>query len=159
MPHKGNVGFELRRINNLMARRMGVFHDSLKAEGITVMHNWIIGFVAAHDGQDVYQKDVEAEFSLSRSTATNILQLMEKKGFITREPVEWDARLKKIVLTDRGREIQTRADRVIDGMERQLVKGIDPEELRCFSETLRKLRKNMEEMYGGPPARPPLSAP
>ena len=44
---------------------------------------------------DIYQRDVEKEFQIRRSTVTGTLQLLEKKGFIRRESVEWDARLKK----------------------------------------------------------------
>ena len=35
----------------------------------------------------MFQRDVEAEFNIRRSTATGILQLMEKNGFLLREPV------------------------------------------------------------------------
>ena len=35
----------------------------------------------------VFQRDIEREFSITRSTVTNILQLMERKGYIQR--VKW----------------------------------------------------------------------
>lgn len=42
----------------------------------------------------IFQKDLETEFCIGRSTVTNILNLMEKKGFVRRESVSYDARLK-----------------------------------------------------------------
>ena len=38
----------------------------------------------------------------TRSTVTNILQLMERKGYIRRQSVPQDARLKQLVLTEEG---------------------------------------------------------
>ena len=43
----------------------------------------------------MFQRDVEQVFSLSRSTATGILQQLEEKGLLRRESVPSDARLKK----------------------------------------------------------------
>ena len=72
------------------------------------MQRWVIGYLSEHEGKDVFQRDLEEEFSVRRSTATGILQLMEKNELITREPVSHDARLKKLVLTPKAIEIQKR---------------------------------------------------
>lgn len=44
---------------------------------------------------DVFQKDIEEEYSIRPSTATELLKQMEKNGLIVREPVSYDNRLKK----------------------------------------------------------------
>ena len=53
-----------------------------------------------------YQRDVEAAFGLSRSTATGILQLMEKNGLIQRESAADDARLKSLIPTAKAAELE-----------------------------------------------------
>ena len=55
-----------------------------------------------HRDEPVFQRDIEREFSITRSTVTNILQLMERKGYIQRLSVPQDARLKQLVLTEEG---------------------------------------------------------
>ena len=52
--------------------------------------------------EDVFQKDIEEEYSIRPSTATELLKQMEANGLIRREPVAYDNRLKKIVLTDKA---------------------------------------------------------
>jgi DNA-binding MarR family transcriptional regulator len=52
---------------------------------LTIMQNWIIGFLDMNEGKEIFQKDIEAEFNIRRSTATGILKLMEKNGFINRQ--------------------------------------------------------------------------
>ena len=52
--------------------------------------------------EDIYQKDIEEEYSIRPSTATQLLKQMEKNGLIIREPEAYDNRLKKIVVTDKA---------------------------------------------------------
>jgi len=108
------------------------------------MHGWIIGYLYDHQENDIFQRDFENEFSIRRSTATAILQLMEKKELITRNPVKYDARLKKIILTDKAIEIHEMVAREIDQMEEQLTRGISGEELETFFTIMRKMKKNIE---------------
>ena len=56
-----------------------------------------------YDGS-TFPKDIEKEFSINRSTTSEMLKLMCKNGMITREEVDYDARLKKIVLTEASRQ-------------------------------------------------------
>ena len=67
----------------------------------TGMQGWIIGFLHRNEDRDMFQRDVEAEFNIRRSTATGILQLMEKTAS-SAGAVAYDARLKKLVLTPKA---------------------------------------------------------
>ena len=75
----------------------------------TGCHSFALRFFAENADRDIFQKDFEEEFSIRRSTATKILQLMEKNGLIERQKVESDARLKKIVLTNKALDIHKKA--------------------------------------------------
>ena len=66
------------------------------------MQGWIIGYLYQNRDKEVFQRDIQEQFSIRRSTVTGILQLMEKNGLITRSSVERDARLKKLELTPPG---------------------------------------------------------
>ena len=93
---------QIRRVDNLIFRRISQFARANGVEQATPMHGWIIGYLYRHPDQPVYQRDIEREFSITRSTVTNILQLMERKGYIRRQNVPQDARLKQLVLTEEG---------------------------------------------------------
>ena len=51
--------------------------------------------------KEIYQKDIEKNFVVRRSTASGILDTMEKNGMLMRIPSDFDARSKRIVLTDK----------------------------------------------------------
>ena len=81
---------QLRRVNNLIFRKIGQIARTNGVEAVTPMHGWIMEYLYRHSETPVFQRDIEREFSITRSTVTNILQLMERKGYITRRSVEQD---------------------------------------------------------------------
>ena len=93
---------QLRRVNNLIFRKIGQIARTNGVEAVTPMHGWIMEYLYRHSETPVFQRDIEREFSITRSTVTNILQLMEKKGYIERRSVPRDARLKQLILTEQG---------------------------------------------------------
>ena len=84
-----DCGMWINILSHMLKKRMNANTQSLGITGVQshVMH-YIL--VKCADGP-VFQRDVERAFSLSRSTATGILQLMEKNDLIRRESVASDA--------------------------------------------------------------------
>lgn len=143
MTAEKHLGFEIRTLNNQVKRfvqstRPVEFNES------TGVHGWAIRYFYDNRDKDIFQRDFEARFSIRRSTATNMLKLMEKNGIIRRESVPYDARLKKIVLTDKAIEIHKKAIKNIEMIEKTLKKGISKEELAVFYSVVEKIKANLE---------------
>ena len=137
------IGFEIRTVHNLIKRNM----DSKKPPELnaaTGVHGWVIHYFYKNRDHDTFQRDFETHFSIRRSTATQILKLMETNGLITRQPVPYDGRLKKIVLTEKAIEIHNKIDKNMDEMEETLTRGITPEEEDTFYRVLDKIKANLE---------------
>ena len=79
-----NVGYKVRLIHNCIHKYMEAKRSENKDE-VTGMQRWIMVYLKNHSDKDIYQKDLEKKFSISRSTVTNILKRMESKGYIRRE--------------------------------------------------------------------------
>ena len=142
MHSERRVGFEVRCLNNLIKRdveRSKVFQES------TGLHGWAIGWLYENRDREIFQRDFENHFSIRRSTASNILALMEKNGMRTRESVEHDGRLKRIVLTDRAVEVHKKMQKDNCRREERLTEGIDAEELDVFFGVISKIKANLEE--------------
>ena len=145
MKSEEHIGMELKRLDNEIHSRMAIFRAETGADDLTMMQSWIVGFLYNKRDQEVFQKDIEAEFSIARSTATGILQLMEKKGYIRRESLDRDARLKRVMLTGNGIMLQEKIIHNIDWMEKKLREGISREEMDIFFTVIRKMRRNIEQ--------------
>lgn len=129
---------QLRRVDNLIFRRLNQFSRANGVEQTTPMHGWIIEYLYRHRDEPVFQRDIEREFSITRSTVTNILQLMERKGYITRRSVEQDARLKQLVLTEKGRQFHEDTMRAFHQTDEYVASLLTEEE---NTELLRLLNK------------------
>ena len=146
MKHKETLGHKVKTLDNLFYRNLITYEISRKRmDEVTVMHGWILGFLYENQDRDIFQKDIESECSIARSTVTCIVKLMEKKGYIRRESVEQDARLKKLVLTEQGRAVHQMADANMVRMEARLAKGFSDEELEQLFDFLQRLQENLKE--------------
>ena len=94
---------------------------------------------------DIFQKDIEEEYSIRPSTATELLKQMEKNGLIVREPVAYDNRLKKIVVTDKALLSKQQVVADLTALDETLVKGISEADLQVFFKVIEKMMDNLSE--------------
>lgn len=140
----GKVGFEIRRLDHTISRSI---EARVKAEGldeIPLMNGWIMRYLYENRKKDIFQKDIEKFFSIGRSTVTNIIQILEKKGYVRRESVEYDARLKKVILTEKGIESHEKIEAIIGCLNHRMIQGIEEKDLQVFLHVADQIRRNVE---------------
>lgn len=138
------LGFEIHRTSRIVKRYMDKDTSKSYVENITGTHGWVIGYLYNNRHRDIFQKDFEKEFDIRRSTASKILSLMESNDLIVRESVSYDARLKRIILTEKALEVQSVVEKAFGKMEGKIKEGITEEELTVFFRVLDKVNNNME---------------
>lgn len=138
------LGYRIKTLSNLMKRNMDK-HFGLQHDRATMMQTWIIGFVQLRDseGKDTFQKDIEEEFSINRSTTSEMLTLMSKRKLIKRVPVDYDGRLKKIVLTQKSLEIHEWINQTMIQLHEKLTNGLSSEEIEIFMDITDKMIRNL----------------
>ena len=139
------LGYRIKTLSNLMKRTMDK-HFGPQHDRATMMQTWIIGFVQLRDseGKDTFQKDIEEEFSINRSTASEMqLTLMNKRELIERVPVDYDGRLKKIVLTQKSLEIHEWINQTMMQLHEKLTNGLSSEEIEIFMDVIDKMIHNL----------------
>ena len=72
---------------------------------------------------------------------------MEKNGYITRNAVDYDARLKKICVTEKARALHNSIINEIIEMERILSRGITDSEMEIFFSVAEKIKNNLKETF------------
>ncbi len=141
---ENEIGHVIKKTDLCIKRSL---HSCVKKRGIdeaTAMHGFILGFLRNNSDRDIYQKDIEAHLDIGRSSVTTLLNLMEKRGYITRCSVERDARLKKISITEKGIAANDKIVSEIISLEDDLRCGITEDELKCCFAVLAKIRENAE---------------
>lgn len=136
------TGKMINRISNRLRRRSKKSQETI---GITGARGNILDYILLEsEKHNVYQKDIEKEFGLRPSTATEVLKNLEDEELIVRIPDEEDARFKKIVFTDKAEKIKSILRQEIERTEEVLLRGITPEEKEIFLKITEKMLKNLE---------------
>lgn len=136
------TGKMINRISNRLRRRSLKVQESI---GITGAQGNILDYILVESShRSVYQKEIEKEFGLRPSTATEALKLLEERGLISRIPEEWDGRYKRIVFTPKAQAVKETLRREIEESESILLQGISPSDQEHFLETAAKMLKNLD---------------
>lgn len=146
MEQEMRISFVLREIQNLckLAIHKGLprFEKGPKSQ----LQGGILGYLYHHMGGPVYQKDLEKEFRISRATATNTLQVMEREGLIVRRALDKDARLKRIQLTEEAYRNHRQIEDHMNRMDRRMLEGMSEAETGELRRLLKIVMKNLEAL-------------
>ena len=145
MQHEKNIGFNVRRLTNYIKRDMEKSSASGKIILPKGVNGWAIHYFYDNREKEIFQRDFEQRFSIRRSTASNILKTMEQNGFIQRVSVESDARLKRIILTEKAIKIHEEIMKDIERRELRLRRGINEEEIDQFLSIVNRFIANLED--------------
>lgn len=139
-----HVGRLLHILSHSMRR-----HNPTRAmedAGLTNIQKHVLKFILLETmHRELYQKDIEEEFQIRKSTATGILKLMEKNGYIYRESSREDARLKRIVPTEKALSLRQAILQSIKEDEISMLRGISHEEVELCKQVLWQMYVNRKE--------------
>lgn len=129
----------ISKLSNKIRRRI----DSFSSKGdFSGAQGRVLHFILAQT-EDVFQKDIEEEYGLRPPTATELLKKMEQNGLIRREVTAYDARLKRIIASEKATGYREQVVEDLTGLETDLTKGITSEELDIFFRVVEKMLDNM----------------
>lgn len=146
---KKPLGFELREIHNLIKMQIHKMRPPCARPGtpLTQLQGGILGYLYHHDPEEpVYQKNIEEVFRISRATATNTLQVMEKNGLIVRKAQDQDGRLKRIFMTEEAYREHMQMEKAMQKLDEDMLAGMSSEEAEQFMALLYRVRDNLERM-------------
>lgn len=136
---KRNAAKYVGKLSNKLRRKLDMLSSKKEFSG---SNGKVLHFLLAQT-DDIFQKDIEEEYGIRPSTASEILKNMEKNGLIIRELVSYDNRLKKITLTDKALLHKNQVITDITELEKELIKDIPEEKLEIFFEVIEKMIDNI----------------
>lgn len=141
-----DVSFEIRKLSLLIKREFENYGKSYQ-NSPTKLQAGVLFYLCKmqHDGKEVYQKDIEEEFSIRASTVTALIQNMEKAGLLARVTSSKDGRLKKLTTTEKSLSIIHDLENRALEVRTRLLKGLTTEDIQNFITIIHKLQNNLEE--------------
>lgn len=139
---ENRVLFEINLLDKLIAREMFVncFEDDIMPLYASQLK--IMDYIIKHNGEEIYQKDLEQVLNLRRATVSGVLQTMEKHYLISRVASK-DARMKIIVLSDKAKKRFVEAEDRLLELEKNLLLDITQDELDMLVCLIKKMQDNL----------------
>ena len=142
-----HMGRLIQVLSHQMKRKNCVI-SMINDDGLTSMQKHVLKFLLLETlHKVVYQKDIEEEFQIRKSTVTGYVQLMEKNGYLTRESVKGDARKKRLVPTEKAEGLRQAILEDIKLSEKRMEKGIPGEDVITCKHVLYQVLQNLIEKH------------
>ena len=105
----------------------------------------VIHYLFENKDRTVYQKDIERDFGMRPSTATELIKSLEEMKLISRIPDRKDGRYKEIVLMKEAQELREKVSEDMHELETRMVKGLDEDELILWVKITSRMLENLKE--------------
>ena len=144
MNERHDVLLDILCLANCLSRELSALNAERSSAGISGVNAQILHHLATHEDEHIFQKDIEEAFSIRRSTVSKVVHLMEQKDLLRREPFPHDARLKRLILTDKGREVHAVSSREFADFEAHVTRQLSGEEIAELRTLLGKISSSLE---------------
>ena len=135
-----NLGMLIAQVHRLSTKK---FVQNSHNSGIDIsMDQWLVlGPIWENEG--ISHKEI-SEYSLKDKTSvTKIIDTLEKKNLVVRVPDQLDHRIKRVVLSNKGKKLFLEVIPVMELTRDQLRKGITEKEVELLRSVLSKIYKNL----------------
>lgn len=136
------IGKEMREVQQLLHRKYELKKEQ-QSEKLTQVQVHVLMYIHRHDGQ-VFQKDIEQHLKVRRSTASQILNVLERESYVERMRLESDARMKEIVVTDKTLALIDSMEKHMKETESMLRVNISKDDMETFFKVIDQIKENLK---------------
>ena len=137
------LGMLIGQVHRLSTKR---FVQNSHTYGLEIsLDQWLVlGPVWKNDG--ISQKDISEYCGKDKTSVTKIIDTLEKKNLVVRVTDQLDHRVKRVVLSQKGRELFLSALPVMAQTRDELRSGISDKEIEALKSILNKIYKNLNDI-------------
>ena len=137
------LGMLIGQVHRLSTKR---FVQNSHTHGLEIsLDQWLVlGPVWKNDG--ISQKDIAEYCGKDKTSVTKIIDTLEKKNLVVRVTDQLDHRVKRVVLSQKGRELFISALPVMAQTRDELRSGISDKEIEALKSILNKIYKNLNDI-------------
>lgn len=130
------------KLNRKLRRYFDSFFTDLPVTSIQAL---VLQYIIVESAKrDIFTKDLEEFLGIQGPSVTSLINNLTQSGYLRRESLAEDRRYKKLVLTEKSREIQDEiVDRVNSYMKNVFV-DIPEEDLKVFDAVVQKMTQNAQ---------------
>lgn len=135
-----NLGMLIAQVHRLSTKK---FVQNSHNSGIDIsMDQWLVlGPIWGKEG--ISQKEISEYCLKDKTSVTKIIDTLEKKNLVVRVPDQLDHRIKRVVLSNKGKKLFLEVIPIMELTRNQLREGITEKEVELLRSVLSKIYKNL----------------
>lgn len=137
--HTGDIGYQIQQIAHYIKQLQ---NESLMQEDLSISHVNVMYALYEEDG--VTQSHIQKKLGIKASSLSKLIDILIRKGYVTRESVEHDGRTKVICLTESGKQKKKKLNEITNTIESQLKMHLSKEEGESLSTLLHQVKVNIQ---------------
>ena len=110
-----------------------------KMAGIDLTARQYVVLVTAGQQDGASQQDIIDATGIDRSTVSQIMQTMIRKGLLKRKRTKEDARAYAITVTEHGRDVLKTSEMIVTGVDEALIAALPATRAKTFIDNLRSI--------------------
>lgn len=139
--------FQIKTLEKLIVRKL-IKNGCPRPKKMSPTQFQILDYILKHEGEDIFQKDLEAVLNLRRATVSGVLQTMEKNNIISRVVNEKDTRTKKIILNEETKQHFEMNKKVLQTLEDDITSNINKNDLNTCMKVINQMSENIKNIKG-----------
>ena len=144
-----NFGFILNDVARLMRT---TFDRRMRGLGLTRSQWWVLNHLFRNGG--LTQSELADLLEIEKPTLGRLLDRLEQKGWVRREPDALDRRVKRVHLTEEVEPALKAMRAAAAQLRRDALAGLDADRREVFVDTLLAIKANLSRMEAAGASRP-----
>ena len=135
-----DIGMLMSQVDRLCTKK---FVQNARKFGMDISQDqWmVIGPIWKQKG--ISQKEIAEYCGKDKTGVTKIIDTLEKKNLLVRYSDQIDQRIKRVVLSNKGKDLMKNVMPVIEQHRNDLLEGIKSKEIEIFKIVLKKIHNNL----------------
>lgn len=135
-----------RLIHDVARLRRKLLDTEMQPAGLTRSQWSVLASLARRRGAVLVQSELAKELEIGKVTLGGLIDRLESKGFVRRESDSDDRRVKRVLLTQKGRKAVSTMDNVRPIIDDIVMRGLSPLARLKLSEGMQQMRSNLLQM-------------
>src|SRR5699024_11818222 len=133
-----HTGYLLRQASHLSQQ---LYNEKLESKGISFSKYRVLSLHYENNSDN--QSELQKDLFIKTSSLTKLIDVLEQKGLVKRVSDKMDGRIKKIILTKTGDQLETELWDIKEVVEAKITKFLTEEDKTLLNKQLNLIKKSL----------------
>ena len=135
-----DIGMLMSQVDRLCTKK---FVQNARKFGMDISQDQWMVIGPIWKQKSISQKEIAEYCGKDKTSVTKIIDTLEKKNLLVRYSDQIDQRIKRVVLSNKGKDLMKNVMPVIEQHRNDLLEGIKSREIETFKVVLKKIYNNL----------------